>query len=189
MQCHSRVSRTQERRHRCHTTRSQLVVATPEGFHLGLLGALGQHGKGGQREEDQEQLDMYINTHMCRPKRFLTELVLLRFQQSGLSLFCSSARALASMVYILLSSFFIFFHLSPRMTLMALEQVKRRKKDQKGPDNGETKKGTNTLWNKIYTVAFDPCKVNRGLKHTVRRLWLFKLGLHATFPSFSLILH
>lgn len=50
----------------------------------------------------------------------LTELVLLRFQQSGLSLFCSSARALASMVYILLSSLFIFFHLSPRMTLMAL---------------------------------------------------------------------
>lgn len=51
---------------------------------------------------------------------FLTELVRFRFQQSGLSLFCSSAKALASMVYILLSSFFIFFHLSPRMTLMAL---------------------------------------------------------------------
>ncbi|KAG9345865.1 hypothetical protein JZ751_009021 [Albula glossodonta] len=40
--------------------------------------------------------------------------------QSGLRRFCSSARALASMVYILLSSFFIFFHLSPRITLMAL---------------------------------------------------------------------
>lgn len=57
----------------------------------------------------------------------LTELVLLRFQQSGLSLFCSSARALASMVYILLSSLFIFFHLSPRMTLMALESRVRDK--------------------------------------------------------------
>lgn len=63
----------------------------------------------------------YTHTHT----RFLTELVLLRFQQSGLSRFCSSARALASMVYILLSSLFIFFHLSPRMTLMALEQENR----------------------------------------------------------------
>lgn len=60
----------------------------------------------------------------------LTELVLLRFQQSGLSLFCSSARALASMVYILLSSLFIFFHLSPRMTLMALERMVRKKEDE-----------------------------------------------------------
>lgn len=64
---------------------------------------------------------MYIYTRTRT--QLLTELVLLRFQQSGLSRFCSSARALASMVYILLSSFFIFFHLSPRMTLMALEQV------------------------------------------------------------------
>lgn len=50
----------------------------------------------------------------------LTELVLFLFQQSGFKRFCSSAKAFASNVYILLSSFFIFFHLSPRITLMAL---------------------------------------------------------------------
>lgn len=61
---------------------------------------------------------MFIYSHTNG--EVLTELVLLRFQQSGLRRFCSSARALASMVYILLSSFFIFFHLSPRITLMAL---------------------------------------------------------------------
>lgn len=51
----------------------------------------------------------------------LTELVLFLFQQSGFKRFCSSAKAFASNVYILLSSFFIFFHLSPRITLMALQ--------------------------------------------------------------------
>ena len=55
----------------------------------------------------------------------LTELVLFRFQQSGFRRFCSSARTLASRVYILLSSLFIFFHLSPRITLMALHGVGR----------------------------------------------------------------
>lgn len=33
--------------------RSQLAAATPAGFHLGLLGALGQNGRRGQGEEDQ----------------------------------------------------------------------------------------------------------------------------------------
>lgn len=50
----------------------------------------------------------------------LTELVRLRFQQSGLSLFCSSARALACRVNARRSSLLIFFHLSPRRTLIAL---------------------------------------------------------------------
>lgn len=50
----------------------------------------------------------------------LTELVRLRFQQSGLSLFCSSARALACRVNARRSSLRIFFHLSPRRTLIAL---------------------------------------------------------------------
>lgn len=49
-----------------------------------------------------------------------TELVRLRFQQSGLILFCSSARALASTVNTRRSSLRIFFHRSPRRTLMAL---------------------------------------------------------------------
>lgn len=118
--------------------RSPSAAATPAECHLGLLGTLGQHGRGGQSQEDQHQLDMYMYTHTRARThvRFLTELVLLRFQQSGLSRFCSSARALASMVYILLSSLFIFFHLSPRMTLMALEQV----------NNAETKIGKVHIW-------------------------------------------
>lgn len=49
-----------------------------------------------------------------------TELVRLRFQQSGLILFCSSARALAWTVNTRRSSLRIFFHRSPRRTLMAL---------------------------------------------------------------------
>lgn len=65
--------------------------------------------------------ELQLDSGVCVNAVF-TELVRLRFQQSGLILFCSSAKALASMVYILLSSFFIFFHLSPRMTLMALEE-------------------------------------------------------------------
>lgn len=52
----------------------------------------------------------------------LTELVRLRFQQSGLSRFCSSARALAWRVNTRRSSLRIFFHFSPSRTLMALEE-------------------------------------------------------------------
>lgn len=52
---------------------------------------------------------------VCEP-----ELVRLRFQQSGLILFCSSARALACIVKTRRSSLFIFFQHSPRSTLMAL---------------------------------------------------------------------
>lgn len=66
-----------------------------------------------------------ISTLIMLIQKMLTEFVLLRFQQSGLRRFCSSARALASMVYILRSSFFIFFHLSPRITLMALSKQDR----------------------------------------------------------------
>lgn len=129
MQCHSRVSRTEERSEAsrpCHPGHRQQRLQLLQTFIyvclacLGLLGTLGQHGRGGS-SQDRYKIYVYIHTRTCT--QLLTELVLLRFQQSGLSRFCSSARALASMVYILLSSFFIFFHLSPRMTLMALEQV------------------------------------------------------------------
>lgn len=38
------------------------AAATPAECHLGLLGTLGQHGRGGQSQEDQQQLDMYMYT-------------------------------------------------------------------------------------------------------------------------------
>lgn len=67
-----------------------------------------------------------VGTHLvAQQKRLLhkhTEFVRFRFQQSGFKRFCSSAKALASSVYIRLSSFFIFFHLSPSITLMALQE-------------------------------------------------------------------
>lgn len=67
-----------------------------------------------------------VGTHLvAQQKRSLhkhTEFVRFRFQQSGFKRFCSSAKALASSVYIRLSSFFIFFHLSPSITLMALQE-------------------------------------------------------------------
>lgn len=60
---------------------------------------------------------------MWRGRR-LTEPVRLRFQQSGLSRFCSSARALAWTVNTRRSSLRIFFHFSPSRTLMALKHKK-----------------------------------------------------------------
>lgn len=70
----------------------------------------------GQRRRSQKTL-VGVSADRCL---LLTELVRLRFQQSGFSLFCSSASALAWSVKTRRSSLRIFFHLSPRRTLMAL---------------------------------------------------------------------
>lgn len=74
---------------------------------------------------DQTHCSYRMNTFNDKAKKSAahkhTEFVRFRFQQSGFKRFCSSAKALASNVYIRLSSFFIFFHLSPSITLMALQ--------------------------------------------------------------------
>lgn len=77
---------------------------------------------------------------MWRGRR-LTELVRLRFQQSGLSRFCSSARALACTVNTRRSSLRIFFHFSPSRTLMAL---KHKKPSQAVRPEGATEPGQKT---------------------------------------------
>ena len=53
----------------------------------------------------------------------LTSEFLFLFQQSGLILLCSSAKSLACITYSLLSSCFMAFHLSPRITLIALNKA------------------------------------------------------------------
>ena len=53
----------------------------------------------------------------------LTSEFLFLFQQSGLTLLCSSAKSLACITYSLLSSCFMAFHLSPRITLIALNKA------------------------------------------------------------------
>lgn len=89
-----------------------------------------QEGRRAEQVLNRQKTPLLPYKHMClhngekKPSLTkLTEFVRFRFQQSGFKRFCSSAKALASSVYIRLSSFFIFFHLSPSITLMALQHT------------------------------------------------------------------
>lgn len=85
-------------------------------FHLALISLTALLDKEVQSDTSTKRW-----VKLCgRRGRSLTELVRLRFQQSGFSLFCSSASALAWRVNVRRSSVRIFFQRSPRRTLMAL---------------------------------------------------------------------